>query len=63
MSEARCPICEKPVAGELARPPFGSARCRLVDLGQWLGGGYRTAGDERVSDPGVDSDDESTSAP
>jgi endogenous inhibitor of DNA gyrase (YacG/DUF329 family) len=24
--------------------PFCSARCRLIDLGRWLGEGYRIAG-------------------
>ncbi len=38
-----CPICGKPVA---PRPvnrafPFCSDRCRLVDLGKWLGEEYR----------------------
>jgi endogenous inhibitor of DNA gyrase (YacG/DUF329 family) len=38
----RCPICGKPAAAE-ARP-FCSRRCADVDLGRWLGGGYRVAG-------------------
>ena len=50
-----CPVCGQPVArppegpaqGEAAgrreaQPfPFCSARCKLIDLGRWLGGEYR----------------------
>jgi endogenous inhibitor of DNA gyrase (YacG/DUF329 family) len=42
-----CPICKKPVddprPGEPApRPfPFCSDRCKLIDLGRWLGGKYQ----------------------
>lgn len=41
-----CPICRKPVAPreENRAFPFCSDRCRLVDLGKWLGEGYRIAG-------------------
>jgi endogenous inhibitor of DNA gyrase (YacG/DUF329 family) len=42
-----CPICKKPVdephPGE-APPrffPFCSERCKLIDLGRWLGGRYQ----------------------
>jgi endogenous inhibitor of DNA gyrase (YacG/DUF329 family) len=44
MISVRCPICDRPMAG--AGPdkwpsfPFCSARCRLVDLGRWLGEEY-----------------------
>jgi endogenous inhibitor of DNA gyrase (YacG/DUF329 family) len=39
---ARCPICGKnvPRDPEVARPPFCSARCKMVDLDNWLGGRY-----------------------
>ncbi len=43
-SERSCPICKKmfPVRAELRSfGPFCSARCRSVDLGEWLSGGYR----------------------
>jgi len=41
-----CSICGRPAA---PRPenrafPFCSDRCRLVDLGNWLGGTYRVPG-------------------
>lgn len=41
-----CPICGKPAApraGDRAFP-FCSDRCRLVDLGEWLGEAYRIPG-------------------
>ena len=38
----RCPICG--TKAETAYRPFCSARCRDVDLGRWLGGGYAIAG-------------------
>ncbi len=43
---ARCPICRKPVAprGENRAFPFCSERCRLLDLGKWLGEEYRVPG-------------------
>ncbi len=42
----RCPICRKPVAPREGNPafPFCSDRCRLVDLGKWLGEEYRIPG-------------------
>jgi endogenous inhibitor of DNA gyrase (YacG/DUF329 family) len=42
-----CPICKKPVdepAADEPRPrffPFCSERCKLIDLGRWLGGKYQ----------------------
>ncbi len=48
-----CPRCS-----ELSRPdtpffPICSERCRLVDLGRWLEGSYRVAG-EKVDLPEQD---------
>ncbi len=39
----RCPICRKSVAAKAQNPafPFCSERCRLMDLGKWLGEEYR----------------------
>jgi uncharacterized protein len=47
----RCPACRQPVAarGENRAFPFCSDRCRLLDLGKWLDGQYRIAG-ERAGD-------------
>jgi endogenous inhibitor of DNA gyrase (YacG/DUF329 family) len=40
-----CPICKKPVPdpkpGEQSFFPFCSERCKLIDLGRWLGGKYQ----------------------
>ena len=38
----KCPICGKPA--DLNAPPAGpfcSERCKLIDLGKWLGEDYR----------------------
>ena len=37
-----CPICRRPVPEPPANQawPFCCPRCRLIDLGRWLGGGY-----------------------
>jgi uncharacterized protein len=47
----QCPICKKPVPDqEPMRPkayPFCSERCKLIDLGRWLGEKYQIP----VSDP------------
>ncbi len=46
-----CPICGKPVAPRPANRsyPFCSDRCRLLDLGKWLGEEYRIP-DHRAGD-------------
>ena len=49
----RCPICGEPT--ETDYRPFCSARCRDVDLGRWLGGGYVIAGG--YADADEDGDD------
>lgn len=36
----RCRICETPITPEDPAFPFCSNRCRLVDLGKWMGGQY-----------------------
>lgn len=45
MSKVRCPICDRAMDGHGPKEwpdwPFCSKRCRLVDLGRWLGGNYR----------------------
>jgi len=43
---ASCPICSKPVAPRAANRafPFCSERCKLLDLGKWLGEDYRVPG-------------------
>jgi len=50
MPQPTCPICQRelppgPAAGDAAKlRPFCSARCKTVDLGNWLGDGYVIAG-------------------
>jgi endogenous inhibitor of DNA gyrase (YacG/DUF329 family) len=41
----RCLTCRKATAGRPENPwsPFCSERCKLVDLGKWLGEEYRVA--------------------
>ncbi len=47
MIKVRCPICDRVMEAEQTAEwpefPFCSARCRLIDLGRWLGEGYRLA--------------------
>ena len=40
----KCPICAKPSIE--AYKPFCSKRCADIDLGKWLGEGYRVPTDE-----------------
>jgi endogenous inhibitor of DNA gyrase (YacG/DUF329 family) len=44
--DPRCSICGKPVPPRAQNRayPFCSDRCKLVDLGKWLGEEYRIAG-------------------
>ena len=42
-----CPMCRRPAAERTADQspwPFCSHRCRLIDLGKWLGEEYRMPG-------------------
>lgn len=54
MNILRCPICDREIDSaserEAAYRPFCSDRCRLIDLGRWLGGRYR------LDDPTPDDD-------
>jgi uncharacterized protein len=41
----RCPTCERQFeSAESTARPFCSERCRLIDLGRWLGEGYTVPG-------------------
>ena len=46
----KCPTCGAPVPLKTEAFPFCSSRCRLVDLGRWLGEEYRI--------PAVEEEDE-----
>lgn len=46
MPARRCPLCGKAVGTRSTNPafPFCSSRCKLLDLGKWLGEDYRIPG-------------------
>ena len=46
----RCPTCKTEVAAGGTHGPFCSERCRLIDLGNWLDGKYRIAGERNVDE-------------
>lgn len=50
---SRCPICRKASVADFR--PFCSARCKTLDLGQWLGGGYRIPTDETPDEADLDA--------
>lgn len=56
----RCPTCRGPATERDQNPtfPFCSERCRLIDLGNWLGESYRIAGPAADADPTDDSSDD-----
>jgi endogenous inhibitor of DNA gyrase (YacG/DUF329 family) len=46
----RCPICEREFErGDSTAAPFCSERCRLIDLGRWLGESYAAPGKPAVA--------------
>ncbi len=51
MKKVICPICDRPMDERGPREwpdwPFCSQRCKLVDLGRWLGESYGVPGDAR----------------
>ncbi len=52
---ARCPTCKDPVRFEEGTPrpswaPFCSERCKLIDLGRWLGEEHRIPGPPALLD-------------
>ncbi|RMG31869.1 MAG: DNA gyrase inhibitor YacG [Gammaproteobacteria bacterium] len=42
-----CPTCGRRARWDATNPwrPFCSERCRLIDLGEWLGEGHRIPGE------------------
>lgn len=59
MNKVTCPICGRALEGrapaELPAFPFCGERCRLIDLGRWLGEKYRIAPEAEGGPPaGVD---------
>jgi endogenous inhibitor of DNA gyrase (YacG/DUF329 family) len=63
MIKVRCPICDQVMQGQRAEEwpdlPFCSARCRLIDLGRWLGENYRVSTGKPETDI-AESDDGNT---
>ncbi len=46
----RCPICGADASPTDEAYPFCSPRCRLADLGRWLGGHYVVSREIRAED-------------
>jgi hypothetical protein len=61
MAAPICPICGRPVEAKDGNPllPFCSERCRLLDLGEWLGGRRGIPADEPIPEPGPSTPDDS----
>lgn len=60
-----CPICKKSVnEGDVGKLgsfyPFCSQRCKLIDLGRWLGGKYQipVQGEDQARRPGKPDESE-----
>jgi endogenous inhibitor of DNA gyrase (YacG/DUF329 family) len=56
-----CPICHRPVPeppsdGPRGVYPFCSDRCKLIDLGRWLGGAYQIPAEVTPEDDAADDD-------
>lgn len=49
MTQVNCPTCQTPVIWSADSPyrPFCSARCRLIDLGEWASENRTIAGDNQ----------------
>ncbi len=61
MLQVSCPICERvtegPSVAEMPHYPFCSARCRLIDLGRWMGESYRIPPDADAEAPAEDEEE------
>ena len=56
----QCPTCRGPVPPASEAFPFCSPRCRMIDLGRWLGEEYRIPAVEDEDDDGRSSPPEPT---
>ena len=57
MSHVTCPICHAKMPADWSEYPdypFCSKRCRTIDLGRWLTGGYRVASEPTAEEPVAD---------
>ena len=59
----RCPSCRGPSAERDQNPtfPFCSERCRLIDLGNWLGESYRIPTRESPDDHATEHEETDSS--
>jgi len=55
MSQAKCPICRKPV--QPAYRPFCSKRCADVDLQRWFTGAYAVPAVDNEQGPQEDDEE------
>jgi uncharacterized protein len=56
----RCPQCGSEFDRSASRcPPFCSQRCKLIDLGKWLGEQYRIPGEPSDRPGEIDADEDS----
>lgn len=63
MIKQRCPICDREIPAGAPHRPFCGDRCRLIDLGRWLGQGYRIPADDAGLNLGDDLDAEPPTPP
>ena len=61
MFNVSCPVCKQVMQGqriaEWPQFPFCSERCKLIDLGRWLGGVYRVPVEEPEEPPHLEDED------
>ena len=53
----RCPTCNQPLGDDPQARPFCTERCKLLDLGKWLGEEFRVASVEDPYDPGEEMEE------
>ena len=58
MKAVNCPTCKKLVQPDGKCFPFCSERCRLIDLGNWLGGTYHVPGEPVSGDENPDENED-----
>ncbi len=65
MTKVRCPICDSAMDAHGPKEwpdwPFCSPRCKMVDLGRWLGGMYRI--ETPVTKEDLENSDDSAHSP
>jgi endogenous inhibitor of DNA gyrase (YacG/DUF329 family) len=62
MPGVKCPICGKVMSATLddwPQFPFCSERCKLIDLGRWLGEDYSIPAEEPPDDASPEADEAS----